>query len=100
MRLAMIKAYLQVICGGLIILAVAVLVLLQWGNTAAFSFYGKNIKDVNTALLVLASAVCGLALWWIVRWFTEGVRSLVRSRRQAARQGPQGPIGPAEEGQR
>ena len=100
MRLTIVKAYLQAILGGLVILAVVVLVLLQWGNTGAFSFYGKNIEDANTALLVLASAAGGLAMWWIVKWFAGGVRVLVRSRRQAERPSPRDPSGPAGEGDR
>ena len=100
MRWTIVKAYLQAILGGLIILAVVVLVLLQWGNTGAFSFYGKNIRNANTALLVLASAAGGLAMWWIVKWFADGVRVLVRSRRQAAQQSPRDPSGPAGEGDR
>ena len=94
MRFTIVKAYLQAILGGLVILAVVVLVLLQWGNTGAFSFYGKNIKDANTALLVLASAAGGIAMLWIIRWFAGGVRVLVKSRRQAARQAPRQPSGP------
>ena len=97
MRLTIVKAYLQAILGGLIILAVVVLVLLQWGNTGAFSFYGKNIRDANTAL---ASAAGGLAMWWIVKWFAGGVRVLVKSRRQAQRPSPRDPSGPAGEGDR
>ncbi len=100
MRFTIVKAYLQAILGGMIILATTVLLLLQWGNTATFSFYGKNIKDANTAVLMLASAAGGLGMWWIIKWFVVGVRVLIKSRRQAERKAPRQPSDPAGEGDR
>ena len=40
----------------------AVFVLLQWGNTADISFFGKNLNNVNVLLVMVGSAAGGVVL--------------------------------------
>jgi len=84
-----IKAYLYVVLGGLVILAAGVLVLLQWNGAARFQLYGLyfdiTVVDgqitggVNTALLMLCSAVGGVVMVFVVRLFFRGVGILRRA---------------------
>lgn len=75
------KGYVETIFGGLIILAGVVLVILQWGNHAEFSLYGKNI-DANTAVLILASLAAGIALIPVCKLFIRGLLALRAGRRE------------------
>ena len=87
------KAYVVVILSGLVILAAVLLIVLQWGNAAEFSAYGKNIDidktegrttgGVNTALLMLFSMIGGLLLFVLCRWFIGGLRNLRQSQHLA-----------------
>lgn len=88
------KGYVLAIFSGLVMLAGAVLLLLQVSNHAEFSFYGQNISirfqsdgstsgGFNTALLMLCSAAGGLLYWWLVRIFIRGLRSLAAGRKLA-----------------
>jgi hypothetical protein len=90
------KAYLQVILSGLLLLALAVLLILQWGNPSSFSFYGKNyairLSDeglatggVNTGVLMLLSAAGGVAVYFAGRQFLRGSLALWKYRREHPR---------------
>ncbi len=82
------KGFFFLISGGLVIVAAAVLILFQWGNTARFSLYGKNIDNANTALLMALSALGGITLllmFWLV---LLGIKALRRAGRQTSEQGP------------
>ena len=83
MSYRIVQGYILVVVTGVVLLAAAVLIVLQWGNAASFSLYGKNLSGVNTALLMLCSAAGGIALWWCVRWMFRGVRQIVRGRRDS-----------------
>ena len=92
-----VKAILSVIVGGLITAAVVTLVLFQWASVASFSLYGygftpyyrgeggRLIGGVNTALLMLCSAVGGLITWHAVKMLFKGIWALRRLRRDAAK---------------
>jgi len=85
MKLSTLKGYVFVVATGLVGLAAAVLVVLQWGNKADFTAYGPHV-EVNTALLMLLSAAGGLVGLFVAKAFIIGVRSIGRGRRQQARQ--------------
>ena len=85
------KAYVSVTVGGLVLAAAALLVILQWANVAEFSVYGYNLSvnwesgprptgGINTALLILCSAVGGVALWWLIRVVWSGFWAIRRAR--------------------
>ena len=77
------RGYLYVIAGGVILLAAAVFVALQWDLTKAqttFSAYGPD-RTVPTLYLVLASAAGGVVVYWAGRLVIHGVRLLWRVRR-------------------
>lgn len=78
MTIGTFKGYVLVVVCGLVITAVAVLVALQWANTAQLSIYGMG-KNVNTGLLMLCSAGAGVLVMWISELFLYGWR-ILRSR--------------------
>ena len=79
MRIQSVKGYVLTIGCGLLIAAGAVLVILQWGNTARFSLYGKN-QTYNTALVMVGSILGGMALIPLVKLFIHGVKAVRRGR--------------------
>lgn len=83
------KAYVAIVTSGLVLLAAAILVILQWGNKTVFSLFGKNYgtntdaqAGLNTALVILCSAVGGLVIWHLARALIWGVRALHRVRKE------------------
>lgn len=104
MNVQSVKGYVLVILSGLVILAAALLVILQWGNPAEFSLYGKNYSiskqedggatgGVNTALLMLCSAAGGLLLFWTAKVMIRGIGALRRGRKEAGRAPSAAPSG-------
>jgi len=85
-----VKGYLMVVFSGAILLAVALLVILQWGNASDFSLYGKNYSPilvdgkkqggVNTGFLMLMSAAGGVICLLLARMLIRGAL-LLRSQR-------------------
>ena len=96
MNLRTLKGYFLVIASGLVLLAGGLLVVLQWGHVSAFSLYGYPYEilvlegrirgGVNTALLMVASAVGGVLVVLLVRMFISGMRSLRKGKRKQAEQ--------------
>ena len=82
MKLAAVKLYAMVISSGLVLLAALLLLLLQWGNAATLTLYGPS-KNVNTLLLMLLSAVGGVAIWSFLKLFWRGAVGLRRLPRDA-----------------
>ena len=78
MTIGTFKGYVLVILGGLVVGAVAVLLALQWGNSAQVTMYGP-LKRVNTAALMLCSGVGGVLVMWVSELFLHGWR-ILRSR--------------------
>jgi hypothetical protein len=85
-----ISSYLQVILTGVVLLAAAMLVILQWGNATDVTMYGPLVK-VNTAVLMLCSAGAGIVLLWMVKVFFRGAGTLRRARKAAAAAAPPKP---------
>ena len=86
------KAYIAIVISGLVLLAATILVILQWGNRTVFSLFGKNYGananaegGLNTALVILGSAVGGVVAWYLLRALFWGVRALHRVRRDERR---------------
>lgn len=77
MKMKSLKGWTLVVVSGLVILAMAVLVTLQWGNHAQFSLYGQN-RSVNTMALIALSMLGGVVLVGVIRVLTRGVRTLRR----------------------
>ena len=75
MNLRKIRGWILVGLSGLVILLSVVLVGLQWGNQAGFSFYGQN-KQVNTLVLMAGCVLGGMLLWGMLRVMATGVRTL------------------------
>ncbi len=80
-----VKGYVLVILSGLVLLAAVLLVVLQWGNMAAFSVYGRNTQ-INTALLIVFSLIGGPILFFLIWVLYCGVRDLLRGRREQENQ--------------
>jgi len=93
MKLSLLKGYVQAIVSGLIILAAVLLVALQWDQVAGFSLFGKRydivvVNDdvrggVNTALLMLFSAIGGVVLYFLVKVLFHGALTLRKGFRAA-----------------
>ncbi|NBB95424.1 MAG: hypothetical protein GVY16_06745 [Planctomycetes bacterium] len=79
MHFKTLRGYVLSVIIGLILAAAVVLVILQWGNTAEFSLYGKN-QAYNTALVVLGSLIFGAVLIPLFRVFFRGIRDIRRGR--------------------
>lgn len=86
-----IKGVVQIVVGGLATAAGAILIALQWGNHAEFSFFGCNYSirilekgqtsgGVNTAALMLASAVGGVTMAAAVWLLARGILGVRRER--------------------
>ena len=94
MNIPTIKGYVLTVMSGLLLLAGALLLILQARNRAEFSLYGKNISirfqqdgevigGANTSLLMLGSAVGGVAgclLGWLL---VKGIFLLRQGLKQA-----------------
>ncbi|MBL7133884.1 MAG: hypothetical protein ISS78_07285 [Phycisphaerae bacterium] len=78
MTIGTFKGYVLVTVCGLVVVAVAVLLALQWGNSAQVTMYGP-VKRVNTAALMLCSGVGGVLVMWVTELFLHGWR-ILRSR--------------------
>ena len=81
------NGYVLIVLSLVVIVAGAVLIALQWGNTANVSWYGQNCQ-FKTATVVLCSLVGGVVLLWMFKLLFRGIR-LVRQPRPAA--GPPAP---------
>ncbi|MGC9455324.1 MAG: hypothetical protein ACP5HU_10735 [Phycisphaerae bacterium] len=90
-----VQGYILIVVTGALLLAAGILIVLQWGNHAEFSFYGKNYSirtieggqvdgGVNTAVLILLSAAGGILMWWCVKLLFRSARGVRRSRRDDA----------------
>lgn len=88
-----VQGYFMVVLTGTVLLAAGILIVLQWGNHAEFSLYGKNYSirtieggqvdgGVNTALLIIVSAVGGLLMWWCIKILFRGAGGIRRSRKE------------------
>ena len=92
MTLRTLKGYVMVILSGLLLSAAALLVILQWGRVSGFSLFGypyeilvmdgKVKGGVNTALLMIISAVCGILAVLLVKMLVAGSLILRKRHRQ------------------
>ncbi len=94
MPFSKIKSHILVSICGVVLLAVLLLIVLQWGNTSAFSFFGKSYGTsapggVNTGLIMLGCLVGGPVLLWLGKIFYCHSMQIYRHRsavEKAARQ--------------
>ena len=84
MKIKLIGSYVGAVVCGLVVLVAALLVMLQWGNTANFSFFGKNDGDFNTALLMLLCLAFGAVLPWLLKLLLACAMTIGHSRRDTA----------------
>ena len=71
--------YVQAIFGGLVFAAIVFLVLMQWNNKGKVWIYGLDLQ-VNTAVLMVCSAVGGMVLVWSGRAMWRGIAAIRRAR--------------------
>ena len=91
MILQRLQGGLAVVLSGAVLLAAGMLVILQWGNASEFSLYGKNYSiliaggarqgGVNTAVLMILSAVGGVVVLVAARVFIRGAAALHKARK-------------------
>ena len=82
MNASIFKGYVLIIFSGLVLLAAAILAVLQWGNYGQFSLYGKNLNRASTLAVMLASAAGGVVVLYLSKVMYHGIRSLLKGRRQ------------------
>lgn len=86
MNTKLIKGCTLTVISGLVIVAAGILVILQWGNNANFSLYGKNLEGenaVNTAILILCSAGGGVVIVVMLWMLLKGIRDIGKGRKLA-----------------
>ena len=81
MILKKINGYILAIVSGLVLLAGALLLALQWGNGCDFSLYGKNIR-VNTGLVILCAAIAGWLVPKVFRVLFTGIAKIRKVRKE------------------
>jgi hypothetical protein len=82
--MAKLKAYVFVVLSGVVLLAAAIFVALQWGGQSTFSAFGPDIT-VRTIYLVLGAAAGGVVLHWMLWLMVRGVWILWKLRRRERR---------------
>ena len=82
MNWRVLRSYLFVLVTGPILLALVLLVVLQWGNTCSFSFYGKNLDKLSMVALIIGCLVAGAIAPRLVVMFLRSYRDVQRHRRQ------------------
>ncbi len=90
MPFSKIKSHILVTVCGIALLAVFILLILQWGNTSAFSFFGKSYGTstpggVNTGLIMLACLVGGPVLLWLGKILYSHSMQIYRHRTAVAK---------------
>lgn len=95
MSVKRVKGTVLVVISGAVILAAGLLVILQWGNPAEFSLYGKNYSirfqedgktaagGVNTGLLMVFSAAGGVLVFWMAKVLIGGIGALRKASKEA-----------------
>jgi len=81
-----VKGWLLTIPSGLVIAAMIVIVVLQWGNTANFSAFGKNIYNANTALLMAISGAGGVVFVLLAWVLIRGLAALIKGGTQPSQE--------------
>ena len=81
MILKAINGYILTVAGGLVLLAGVLLLALQWGNECEFTLYGPCPR-LNTALVVLCSAVAGWLAPKIFRVMLKGIAKIRKVRKE------------------
>ena len=82
---SMVKAYLLTVFCGLAVLAVILLVILQWDKKSTFTWYGQEVRDVPTIWLVLVVAAASPVFILCCRGLGKGVWALYTARRAEAK---------------
>lgn len=76
------RSYLFVLVTAPILLALVLLIVLQWGNTCTFSFYGKNLDKFSMVGLIAGSLIAGAIAPKLIAMFLRSFRDVQRHRRQ------------------
>ncbi|MBT3199191.1 MAG: hypothetical protein HN350_04680 [Phycisphaerales bacterium] len=76
-----INGYVLTIGSGLTLLAGALLLALQWGNSCGFSFYGKNIS-LNTGLVIACAMLAGWLTPKVCRVLFKGISKIRKARKE------------------
>ena len=86
MNAKVVKGYVLIVVSGLVILAAAALVVVQWTNEGTFSFFGHDMK-VRMWLLLLGAAGGGMVIRTLLRLLVRGIGSLKRGWQAAGAKG-------------
>jgi len=83
MKMKLLAVHVAAALLGLALIVVALLVVLQWGNTCSFSLFGQN-REPNTALVLLAALILGALLPKLLVWQFRWLQVIHRVRKEQA----------------
>ena len=72
--------YVQAIVGGALFCAFVFLLLMQWDRHSEVWIYGLQLNNINTAVLMMCSAVGGALMVWAGRALWHGIAAVQRAR--------------------
>jgi uncharacterized integral membrane protein len=81
MLLKKINGYVLTVASGLVLLAGALLLALQWGNDCQFTLYGPR-PTLNTAVIVICSMIAGWLTPHIFRIMLKGIGKIRKVRKE------------------
>ena len=79
-----IKGYVLTVLGGLYLIAVGLMVVLNLKNYCDWSFYGAIQYGQSIGVIMLCSAVAGILTVFVVKMFIWGLKDIRRGRRDLA----------------
>ena len=82
MKAKLVGAYIGAVVCGLVVLAAALLVILQWANTTKFLLFGKDTFP-NTALLIIGCVAFGALLPWLLKLLLNCAMIIGHERRKS-----------------
>lgn len=94
MNLRLMKGNVQVFLSGFFLAAVILLIILQWGQRSQFYLFGKPFSIVpsesysgysgglNTAVLVIASGIGGIATYFAIKILISGLLNIHKGRQE------------------
>lgn len=77
-----IRGYVYSIGAGLVLLAGLLLLVLQGGYYCDFTVFGRRPMQANVAVVMLFSALGGVAVLYVIRLLVHGVGMLRRARQR------------------
>ncbi len=79
-----IKGYVLTVIGGLYLVAVGLMVAMNWGNACEWTLFGAIQKGQSIGIIMLCSAVAGVLTVFVIKMFFWGLKDIRNGRRDQA----------------